>query len=203
MGSSGVARHLGYGVDPTAAGQVVERVPQTRQQAADPLTPARAGAAVHPGAFRVRVLRADHCPAEHRAELPWDFYFPQVHYAVAWIAIGSIAIHIAVKIPVLWRALRKRDERYREPESAPLSWRGFSRTTWLASGVAVIATAGAIPLLRNVSGLAWRSAYGSQGLPVNRTAIGAGVIPGAQNPNWRGSPVVARLWRSAAARPGQ
>src|SRR3979409_115522 len=98
MGSSGVARHLGYGVDPTAAGQVVERVPQTRQQAADPLTPARAGAAVHPGAFRVRVLRAEHCPAEHRAELPWDFYFPQVHYAVAWIAIGSIAIHLAVKI---------------------------------------------------------------------------------------------------------
>lgn len=85
-----------------------------------------------------------HWPAEHRAELPWDFYLPQVHYAVAWIAIGSIAIHVAVKIPVLWRVLRKRDERYREPESAPgLSWRGFSRTTWLASGVAVIATAGA------------------------------------------------------------
>ena len=146
-----------------------------------------------------------HWPAEHRAELPWDFYFPQVHYAVAWIAIGSSAIHIAVKIPVLWRALRQRDERYREPESAPgLSWRGFSRTTWLASGVAVIATAGAIPLLRNVSGLAWRSAYGSQGLPARtQPAIGAGVIPGAQDPNWRGSPVVARLWRSAAARPGQ
>ena len=44
-----------------------------------------------------------HWPAEHRAELPWDFYLPQVHYAVAWIAIGSIAIHIAVKISVLWR----------------------------------------------------------------------------------------------------
>lgn len=118
---------------------------------------------------------------------PWDFYFPEVHYAVAWIAIGSIAVHIAVKIPVLRRALRKGVERYREPEPARgLSRRGFLRTTWLASGVAVIATAGAtVPVLRNVSGLAWRSDRGSQGLPVNRTAAGAGVISGAQDSNWR------------------
>jgi DMSO/TMAO reductase YedYZ molybdopterin-dependent catalytic subunit len=118
---------------------------------------------------------------------PWNFYFPAVHYAVAWIAIGSIAIHVAVKIPVLRRALSKREERYAEPEpDRGLSRRGFLRTTWLASGIAVVATAGAtVPWLRTVSGLAWRSDRGSQGVPVNRTAAAAGVIPRAQDPAWR------------------
>ncbi|MDT7728633.1 MAG: hypothetical protein QOI21_5209 [Actinomycetota bacterium] len=116
---------------------------------------------------------------------PWNFYFPEIHYAVAWIAIGSIAVHVAVKIPVLRRALGKREAP--EPEtSSGLSRRGFLRTTWLASGVAVVATAGAtVPWLRGVSGLAWRTDRGSQGVPVNRTAAGAGVIPDAQDPNWR------------------
>jgi DMSO/TMAO reductase YedYZ molybdopterin-dependent catalytic subunit len=116
---------------------------------------------------------------------PWNFYFPAVHYAVAWIAIGSIAVHVAVKIPVLRRALAKAGNT--EPEtSSGLSRRGFLRTTWLASGVAVVATAGAtVPWLRDVSGLAWRTDRGSQGVPVNRTAAGAGVIPDAQNANWR------------------
>jgi DMSO/TMAO reductase YedYZ molybdopterin-dependent catalytic subunit len=118
---------------------------------------------------------------------PWNFYFPAVHYAVAWIAIGSIAIHVAVKIPVLRRALSKREERYAEPEPARgLSRRGFLRTTWLASGIAVVASAGAtVPWLRGVSGLAWRSDRGSQGVPVNRTAAAAGVTSRAQDPAWR------------------
>ncbi|MEJ7651381.1 MAG: cytochrome b/b6 domain-containing protein, partial [Nakamurella sp.] len=32
---------------------------------------------------------------------PWTFFFPTVHYAVAWIAIGSVIVHIAVKLPVI------------------------------------------------------------------------------------------------------
>jgi DMSO/TMAO reductase YedYZ molybdopterin-dependent catalytic subunit len=116
---------------------------------------------------------------------PWNFYFPEIHYAVAWIAIGSIAVHVAVKMPVLRRALDKQEKP--EPEmSSGLSRRGFLRTTWLASGVAVVATAGAtIPWLRGVSGLAWRTDRGSQGVPVNRTAAGAGVILEAQDPDWQ------------------
>jgi len=106
---------------------------------------------------------------------PWNFYFPQVHYAVAWLAIGSILVHIAVKLPVVRRALTRTAEA--EPPSAGLSRRGFLRTTWLTAGVAVVATAGAtVPLLRNVSGLSWRTNKGTQGLPVNRTAAAAGVL---------------------------
>ncbi|GLZ28749.1 molybdopterin-binding protein [Lentzea sp. NBRC 105346] len=113
---------------------------------------------------------------------PWTFYFPQLHYAVAWVAIGSILVHIAVKLPKV--RLTK------EPDP---SRRAFLRTTWLAAGVAVVATAGAtVPLLRNVSGLSWRSGKGPQGLPVNRTAAAAGVLDTARDPNWRLSVVTPK-----------
>ena len=39
---------------------------------------------------------------------PWKFFFPQLHYAVAWLAIGSILVHIAVKLPIVRRALSRR-----------------------------------------------------------------------------------------------
>ncbi|MFD4671423.1 molybdopterin-dependent oxidoreductase [Lentzea sp. NPDC058450] len=100
---------------------------------------------------------------------PWSFYFPTAHYAVAWIAIGSMLVHIAVKIPVVRRTLEPRSE-----ERTVLSRRAFLRTTALTTGVAVVATAGVtVPWLRKVSVLAWRS--GST-LPVNRTAAAAKIV---------------------------
>ncbi|SEP29893.1 Oxidoreductase molybdopterin binding domain-containing protein [Amycolatopsis saalfeldensis] len=149
---------------------------------------------------------------------PWGFYFPQVHYAVAWLAIGSILVHIAVKLPVVRRALTRElpagagttshpetadhSETTDRPETADrletagrpdgLSRRGFLRTTWIATGVAVVATAGAtVPLLRNVSGLSWKTGKGTQGLPVNRTAVAAGVTRTARDAAWRLSVVTA------------
>lgn len=117
---------------------------------------------------------------------PWNFYFPEVHYAVAWVAIGSVFVHVAVKLPVVRRALSREPEAA-EPEKTPgLSRRGFLRTTWITTGVAVVATAGvAVPALRNVSGLSWRSDKGTQKLPVNRTAVAAQVTMTARDPNWR------------------
>lgn len=110
----------------------------------------------------------------------WGFSFPPAHYAVGWIAIGSILVHVAVKLPVIRRGLSRLDGAA-EPADPPaaagvLSRRGFLRNTWLATGVAVVATAGAtVPWLRTVSPLSWRSDRGPQGLPVNRTARAAGV----------------------------
>lgn len=40
---------------------------------------------------------------------PWTFFFPTVHYAVAWIAIGSVLVHIAVKLPAIRTALGDAD----------------------------------------------------------------------------------------------
>lgn len=106
---------------------------------------------------------------------PWAFYFPTAHYAVAWIAIGSMLVHVAVKVPRIRRSL--------EPDSGErtiLSRRAFLRTTALTTGVAVVATAGvAVPWLRKVSVLAWRS---DGDLPVNRTAQAANIVV---PPGWR------------------
>ena len=36
---------------------------------------------------------------------PWAFSFRATHYAVAWIAVGALLVHVAVKLPVIPRAL--------------------------------------------------------------------------------------------------
>ncbi|MGN9913385.1 molybdopterin-dependent oxidoreductase [Phytohabitans sp. LJ34] len=98
---------------------------------------------------------------------PWSFFFIESHYAVGWIAVGALAVHIAVKLPRARTGLGTRPDGDR---------RAFLRTAWAASAVAVLATAGiTVPWLRRVSALAWRSDGGPQGLPVNRTAAAAGV----------------------------
>ena len=125
----------------------------------------------------------------------WGFYFPSAHYAVAWLVAGSILVHVAVKLPVIRRGLVRltAPEAPAEPPSGVLSRRGFLRNTWLATGVAVVATAGAtVPLLRNVSPLSWRSDRGPQGVPVNRTARAAGVTDLARDPEWRLAVVTRR-----------
>ncbi|MFZ6990444.1 molybdopterin-dependent oxidoreductase [Curtobacterium sp. RRHDQ66] len=40
---------------------------------------------------------------------PWPFPFRQVHYALAYVIIGSLAIHIGAKLRVISRYWRKRD----------------------------------------------------------------------------------------------
>lgn len=111
----------------------------------------------------------------------WGFYFPAAHYAVAWIAAGSILLHVAVKLPVIRRGLTKLS-----PDPDGISRRKFLRTSYLAAGVGLVATAGAtVPLLRDVSPLAWKSSRGPQGLPVNRTAGAARVREAAMDPGWR------------------
>lgn len=39
---------------------------------------------------------------------PWPFPFRQTHYALAWVIVGSLAIHIAVKLPTIVRFWRRR-----------------------------------------------------------------------------------------------
>ncbi len=110
---------------------------------------------------------------------PWSFSFRSTHYALAWIAIGALLVHIAVKLPVIRDALLGDidDDEHDRPsavEAGALSRRGLVRTTWLAAGVAVLATAGAtVPWLRQVSVLGVRSGEGPQGIPINKSAQAA------------------------------
>jgi DMSO/TMAO reductase YedYZ molybdopterin-dependent catalytic subunit len=116
----------------------------------------------------------------------WGFYFPTAHYAVAWIAIGSILLHVAVKLPVIRRGLARLGDEPADEERSALSRRTFLRVTWLTSAAGVVATAGAtVPWLRNVSPLSWTSGRGPRGVPVNRTASAAGVVEAARDAGWR------------------
>jgi DMSO/TMAO reductase YedYZ molybdopterin-dependent catalytic subunit len=117
----------------------------------------------------------------------FKFFFTTSHYAMAWVAIGAVLVHVAVKLPVIRRALG-------EPLDGDVATGGVvgpSRrtvlvSTGLAVGLATVVTVGqTVPWLRRVSVLAPRSGRGPQGLPVNRSAVAAGVLRSAQAPDYR------------------
>lgn len=115
------------------------------------------------------------------------FFFTTSHYAMAYVAAGAVLVHIAVKLPVIRRALGEPvDAGAADVPTGGVSRRTVLRATWLAVGLATVLTAGqAVPLLRKVSLLAPRTGKGPQSLPVNRSAVAAGVLGSAQSPDYR------------------
>ncbi len=123
---------------------------------------------------------------------PWRaFSFRTTHYALAWVAIGALLVHVAVKLPTVRAALGAPVDdpgldRPSAVEPGPVSRRTVLRTTWAAATVAVLATAGGtVPWLRRVSVLAVRSGEGPGGVPVNKSAVAARVVDTATDPRWR------------------
>jgi hypothetical protein len=122
---------------------------------------------------------------------PWAFSFRATHYAVAWIAVGALLVHIAVKLPVIRQAFATDvddtgQDRPGADSSQGLSRRGLLRTTWVAAGLAVLTTVGAsVPILRRVSVFGVRSGDGPGGVPVNKTARAAGVTVPALAEDYR------------------
>ncbi|MGC4111495.1 MAG: molybdopterin-dependent oxidoreductase [Nocardioides sp.] len=123
---------------------------------------------------------------------PWHFNFRPTHYAVAWIAIGSLVLHVMVKLPLIRSALgadvdsRELDRRGAAAGPGVMTRRGLLRTTWAAAGVAVLATAGAtVPWLRQVSVLGVRTGTGPGGVPINHTAAERGVVADATSAAYR------------------
>lgn len=112
----------------------------------------------------------------------WSFFFPQVHFAVAFVAVGSIMVHVAVKLPVIRRALGSPVEPVGERASG-LTRRGVLGLAAAGAGLGVITTVGdKVSVLSRVSVFAQRTGRGSQGLPVNQTAAATGVTPMAADP---------------------
>jgi hypothetical protein len=121
---------------------------------------------------------------------PWSFSFRPTHYAVSWVTIGALVVHVAVKLPII-RDVLTRDvddtthDRPSAVEAGAVSRRGLLRATWAAVGVAVLATAGStVPWLRSVSVLAVRTGEGPQGVPINRTAAAAQVTLADGTDGW-------------------
>lgn len=121
---------------------------------------------------------------------PWAFSFRPTHFALAWIAIGALVLHIAVKLPVIRDALGRPADT--EPDGTPvdtpdgsLSRRSLVRTALAASGVTVLAVAGdTVPGLRRISVFATHSGDGPNGLPINRSAREADVTTLALDPTY-------------------
>lgn len=133
---------------------------------------------------------------------PWSFFFPRAHFWVAWITIGALVVHVGAKVAATRDAVR------RAPEDAPRSAattapaaerRAFLGGVAAASGALVIATAGdTVSSLGTLSVLAQRRpGTGPQGIPINKTAIGAGVVDLARDPGYR------LVVEGAVAEPGE
>ncbi len=116
----------------------------------------------------------------------FDFFFTTAHYAMSYVAAGAVLVHIGVKLPVIRRALDEPLDSVEQGGSVGPSRRTVLRGTWLAVGLATLVTAGqTVPLLRRVSVLAPRTGEGPQGVPINRSAIAAGVVRAARSPDYR------------------
>jgi DMSO/TMAO reductase YedYZ molybdopterin-dependent catalytic subunit len=125
--------------------------------------------------------------------LPWDFSFPAAHYAVAWITIGALIVHVGAKIGVARLAVSTRspdaglEAAVEEADRGGLSRRGFFGAVAAASATLVAFTVGqTFRPLAPVAVLAPRDPrVGPQGLPVNKTAAVAGVTEAATDPDYR------------------
>ncbi|HWD82574.1 MAG TPA: molybdopterin-dependent oxidoreductase [Kribbella sp.] len=111
---------------------------------------------------------------------PWPFPFRQTHYALAWVVVGALLVHLAVKLPLIranWRRTPEPVPDSLPPEVTGLTRRGLFRTVAGAAALVGVTTAGqSVTPLGSVAVLAPRKpGIGPQGLPVNRTAEAAGV----------------------------
>lgn len=113
---------------------------------------------------------------------PWPWDFVQVHFWLSFVVIGSIALHVAVKLPAIQRGLSRGVDAPTADEPLPhasgsLSRRGLLIATGAGAGVIAITTIGqAVPALEPLALLApRRPSRGPQGVPVNKTAAQAAV----------------------------
>ncbi|MGH8879854.1 MAG: molybdopterin-dependent oxidoreductase, partial [Stackebrandtia sp.] len=117
---------------------------------------------------------------------PWPFSFRTVHFWLALVILGSLLIHIGVKLPVLGRHWRRPEP----PQDTPgpgWSRRGFFGAVAVVTAAVTVTTVGqAVTPLGKLALLAPRKpGVGPQGLPVNRTAAQAGVLESATATDWR------------------
>jgi hypothetical protein len=135
----------------------------------------------------------------------WDFVV--VHYALAYVVIGALLLHIAIKLPDIRYGLGTKIAEgdvlseipwFDNPEShsnaGPLpppvtpgiSRRGVLIATGTGLGLVVITTVGqSLRPLEPLGLLAVRQpSKGLQGVPVSETAAEAGVVEAAQDPGW-------------------
>jgi DMSO/TMAO reductase YedYZ molybdopterin-dependent catalytic subunit len=135
---------------------------------------------------------------------PWHFPFPQTHFWVALITVGALLLHLAVKAPAIARGLRRPVRAAAavqveagdsgavpaaadgDPRTGAVSRRVLMGSTAVAVLAVTAATIGeSVTSLRFFDFLAPRGPHdGPQDVPINRTAVQAGVLTSALDPTW-------------------
>jgi DMSO/TMAO reductase YedYZ molybdopterin-dependent catalytic subunit len=132
---------------------------------------------------------------------PWQFYFTNAHYLVAWVTFGALLLHVAVKAPAIARGLGNSGAEA-PADGAPgtepgppgpgrrrgaVSRRAMLTAIGVAVGAVTATTIGeSVTSLRSVDVLAPRyPTFGPQGVPINRTAKQAQVETTALDSGWR------------------
>jgi len=109
---------------------------------------------------------------------PWSFSFVPVHYAVAWLVVGALVLHIAVKAPeVKAHWTRRSSGTLALPAQDGPDRRSLLAAVGAAVGAATLTTVGQsfTPLKDFLLFAPRHPDEGPQSLPVNRTAAAAGV----------------------------
>ncbi len=139
---------------------------------------------------------------------PWPWSFPSTHRYLGYVVMGSILLHIGIKLPDIKYGLQAKlaeadvlteiawDENplahsnagvVAPPEMAAIDRRGLFAAVGAGIGTIVAVTIGqTVTPLAPVGLLATRQASkGPQQVPVNKTARSAGVLVLARDPEWR------------------
>ena len=110
---------------------------------------------------------------------PWRFSFPRAHYWAAWIFMGGLIAHIGSKYAVTWSSLRRNDRTGGElaGRADATDRRKFLGGVAFGAAAITVATVGqTVRPFRAISALAPRDPeVGPQGIPINKTAAGAGI----------------------------
>jgi hypothetical protein len=140
---------------------------------------------------------------------PMGFTFTSAHFWTAWLVVGALVVHIGAKAATVRTELGRKSHRpealdagaassaHPSPRSLTgtrrldplggLNRRGFLGTVMGAGGLLVAVSVGeTVAPLRRLAILAPRGVgVGPQGVPVNETALQAGVTRSAVDPNYR------------------
>lgn len=117
---------------------------------------------------------------DERKLVRFPFFFPVAHYWTAYVVFGALLIHATDE----WAKVRRLGHRAPEPPGSGLGRRGFLATVAGACGLVALTTVGeTFTPLGNLAVLApRRPGNGPQRLPVNKTALAAGVT---RQDGWR------------------
>lgn len=118
---------------------------------------------------------------------PWPFSFVPVHFAVAWLLLGALVLHVAVKYPEIRAHWSRRSPGTLElPAADGPDRRSLLTGIAAAVGAVTLTTVGqSLTPLKRFDLLAPRHPdHGPQGLPVNRTAAAAR-LAGVSTAHWR------------------